>query len=50
MQTTYKAYNNKKTGVHIAIPKEAYINAGEPKEYTVCVMQDGTLVYQPVHP
>ncbi|MFA5382601.1 MAG: hypothetical protein WC356_05510 [Candidatus Micrarchaeia archaeon] len=48
--TGYKVRGNKELGWSIAIPSEAYAQADKPEEYTVCVMQDGTLVYQPVHP
>ena len=44
----YKARGNKELGWNIAIPSEAYRLADEPEEYTCAVMQDGTLIYQPV--
>jgi len=46
----YKVSGNKEAGFRLAIPIEAYLNAMQPKAYTCAVMQDGTLVYQPVHP
>lgn len=46
----YKVRGNKGLGHTIAIPAEAYDAAMQPEEYTCAVMQDGTLIYQPVHP
>ena len=47
---TYHVSGNKKIGFRLIIPTEAYVQAMQPERYTCAVMQDGTLVYQPVHP
>ena len=47
---TYHVSGNKKIGFRLIIPTEAYVAAMQPERYTCAVMQDGTLVYQPVHP
>ena len=44
----YKVSGNKEAGFRLAIPMEAYVAAMQPERYTCAVMQDGTLVYQPV--
>lgn len=44
----WKVGGNKSAGFHLIIPREAYLIADQPKAYTCAVMQDGTLVYQPV--
>jgi hypothetical protein len=41
---------NRTIGYRLAIPLDAYLNAMQPRAYTCAAMQDGTLVYQPVHP
>jgi len=47
---TYHVSGNKESGFRLNIPMEAYVQAMQPERYTCAVMQDGTLVYQPVHP
>jgi hypothetical protein len=47
---TYHVSGNKESGFRLNIPMEAYVRAMQPERYTCAVMQDGTLVYQPVHP
>jgi len=44
----YKVSGNKKIGFRLIIPIESYMNSEQPAAYTCAVMQDGTLVYQPV--
>jgi hypothetical protein len=46
----WKVGGNKAAGYHLVIPRDAYLQANQPEAYTCAVMQDGTLVYQPVHP
>lgn len=48
MRKHYKVTGNKTIGYRLVIPMEAYLVADQPKAYTCCAMQDGTLVYQPV--
>jgi hypothetical protein len=50
LMKTYRVSGNKKIGFRLIIPTEAYVVAMQPEKYTCAVMQDGTLVYQPVHP
>ena len=48
MKKYYKVSGNRKIGFRLNIPTEAYVDAMQPEAYTCAVMQDGTLVYQPV--
>ena len=48
MRKYYKVSGNKKIGFRLIIPTESYMDAMQPEAYTCAVMQDGTLVYQPV--
>lgn len=49
LMKTHRVSGNKKIGFRLIIPMEAYVRADQPEQYTCAVMQDGTLVYQPVH-
>lgn len=44
----FKVRGNRELGYSIAVPTEAYNNAMQPEKYECVVMEDGTLVYQPV--
>jgi hypothetical protein len=50
MKKHYRVTGSKKQGFKLNIPMESYIDAMQPKAYTCAAMQDGTLIYQPVHP
>ena len=50
IEKTYHVSGNEKIGYRLIIPMEAYKVAMQPQRYTCAVMQDGTLIYQPVHP
>ena len=45
-----KATGDKKHGIRVNVPWDAFCNADQPKEYDCVTFQDGTLVYQPVKP
>ena len=49
-QTVLKVCGTKARGFRISIPLTTYLNAEQPKAYTFHACEDGTLVYQPVHP
>jgi len=44
----YKVRGNKAIGYSIAIPTDAFDNAGKPKEYECVETGDGILTYRPV--
>jgi len=49
-QMVVKVSGNKQVGFRLSIPLEVYLNAMQPERYSLHACEDGTLVYQPVHP